>query len=184
MGWVEMGVTNPNFVAPSPSQVSAAGPGQPLIDAAQALAASMATGGTPSEHVSDPSVLAFQQAWNADPVSNINGSSSQLSDDGAYGPNTQAALASFGAYTVPAVNSGTAPVITPPVTPSPSPVAPVVPGTTPAKSSDLVPLLAIAAAVAAAAYLLFFRKKRRRSSSKHSTSLVLRSNPRRRRAFA
>jgi LPXTG-motif cell wall-anchored protein len=187
MGYVELGVTNPNFVAPTSAQVSASA-GQPLINAAAALAAYMATSGTPSEHVSDPTVLAFQQAWNADPVSQINGSSSQLSDDGGYGPNTQAALASFGAYAVPAVNSGAAPVVTPP-TPSP-PLPSPAPGPAPSPaaggSSDLLPLLGLGAAVAFGVWLLFFRKKKRgsRRAPAHSTSLVLRSNPRRRRAFA
>jgi LPXTG-motif cell wall-anchored protein len=184
MGFVEMGVTNPNFVAPSDAQMSASPPGSALVNAASALAAYMATSGTPSEHVNDPMVLAFQQAWNADPVSNLNGASSQLSDDGGYGPNTQAALSAFGAYAVPAVNSGASPVVTPP---SPSPVAPVVPGTSPAApstaaKSDLLPILAIVGVAGLAAWLLFFRKKKRGSSRRSSsTSMVLvKSNPRRR----
>jgi hypothetical protein len=181
MGFVDaIGVTNPNFLAPTNAQMGIAN--QPLLDAADALAAYFATHGVPSEHTSDPQVLAFQQAWNDDPVSGINAAASQLSDDGAYGPNTRAALNAFGLYQDFPVNSGAGPAPPPPApAPSPSPPLvvprPVTPATTEGKSA--LPLLLVLGAVGLGAWLLFFRKKKRGGGgSRHTRALITVKNPR------
>lgn len=101
-----LGATNPSFAPPTPAQVAATPPGDALSNAGVALLTAFEANGVPSEHISDPSTLAFQQAWNADPLSQVNGANGSLADDGGYGPNVHDALASIAGGTAPAVNTG------------------------------------------------------------------------------
>lgn len=107
-----LGQTNPNFQAPSAAQVAATPPGDTLSSAAVDLAKEIQTNGVPDEHTSNQAVLTFQTAWNNDPLSQVNGANSQLSEDGDYGPNTAAAYASI-AGSAPPVNPSPAPTPTP-----------------------------------------------------------------------
>lgn len=100
-----LGATNPSFVAPTVAQVQANPPGDALANAAVAMLNDFEQNGVPSEHVSDSFVVAFQQAWNADPLGQANGENGQLQVDGGYGPNSHDALASI-AGSAPAVNTG------------------------------------------------------------------------------
>lgn len=103
-----LGITNADFVAPPPG--SAAGTaGAPLLAAASALVAYFNASGVPAETTDDPQVLAFQTAWNADPLSQQSGANSALSADGSYEPNTHDALAAIVGSGVPAVNPGPTP---------------------------------------------------------------------------
>jgi len=101
-----LGATNPSFIAPTAAQVQATPPGDALSNAGVALLTAFEANGVPSEHISDPSTLAFQNAWNADPLSQVNGANGALSVDGGYGPNVHDALASIAGGTAPAVNTG------------------------------------------------------------------------------
>lgn len=106
-----LGRVNPNFQAPSAAQVAANPPGDTLASAADDLLTQIAANGVPNEHVADQAVLTFQTAWNNDPLSQVNGSNSQLTEDGDYGPNIAAAIASIG---------GSAPPVNPAPAPAPS----------------------------------------------------------------
>ena len=104
-----IGDTNPGFVTPSQEQLDASPPSEALANAAVALLSYFAAHGVPSEHgPAGGNVAAFQSAWNANPLSHLNGTDySTLSVDDAYGPNTHDALAAV-AGTAPAVNTGPA----------------------------------------------------------------------------
>lgn len=121
-----LGATNPSFAAPSAAQVAANPPGQPLSDAGVALLTDFGANGVPSEHASDPLVIAFQNAWNADPLSQVNGSNGTLDVDGGYGPNVHDALASIAGGSAPPVNTGPAPAPSPTPTPTPGQTTPEV----------------------------------------------------------
>lgn len=101
-----LGATNPSFLAPTAAQVAATPPGDALANAAVAMLSDFENNGVPSEHISAPSVVAYQTAWNADPLGQANGANGQLQVDGGYGPNVAAALASIDGGTAPPVNSG------------------------------------------------------------------------------
>lgn len=186
MGW--MGQTNADFIAPSASEVDASPPGAALTAATVAMLNHFASSGVPSEHTSDPFVLAFQQAYNADPATWA-GLAMPLAADGGYGPNVRDAAAVLvdvtGGGDPPPVNAGASPVAPPapsPVAPS-APIAPVTPATpavVPAASSDShagLWILAIVAAIAAAyAAHRLLRKKRkggRRRAALPSRAIVL-----------
>ena len=83
---------------------AAAGAGQPLQAAASNLDARLQSSGAPAytsgQGPSNTTVLAFQTAWNADPIGTRNGN---LQTDGEYGTQTQAAMATLG-YSEPAPN--------------------------------------------------------------------------------
>jgi hypothetical protein len=104
-----LGATNPNFKVPSAAQVNANPPGAALADAAVALLTEFSANGVPSEHAFSQAVDLFQTAWNADPLSEVNGSDSALDEDGGYGPNAHDALASISGGTAPPVNTSPAP---------------------------------------------------------------------------
>lgn len=135
-GLYGMGATSATFVAPTAAQLAAEPVGSELAGAAVAMLQHFQTDGVPSEHVSDPFVLTFQQAFNKDGASWV----SHLDEDGGYGPNVHDAAAALAARTpslvVPPVNYGTTPAAAPPVpaqggaTPAPSGGG----GTTPAPS--------------------------------------------------
>jgi hypothetical protein len=125
-----MGQTEANYIPPSLSQLDATPPGQSLTAATLAMLTHFKSG-VPSEHVSDPYVMAFQKAYNADALSKASGGPG-LAEDGGYGQNTHDTADVLTAYTgggpVPPVNAGTAPAPAPaPPSPSPSPSpAPIV----------------------------------------------------------
>jgi hypothetical protein len=81
-----LGATNPSFVAPTAAQVAANPPGDALANAAVAMLTDFENNGVPSEHISAPSVVAMQTAWNADPLGQANSANGQLQVDGGYGP--------------------------------------------------------------------------------------------------
>ena len=113
-GGGSLGATNPSFVAPTAAQVQATPPGDALANAAVAMLSDFSANGVPSEHISAPSVVAMQTAWNADPLGQLNGANGQLQIDGGYGPNVAAALASIDGGTAPPVNTsggGTTPLV-------------------------------------------------------------------------
>jgi hypothetical protein len=179
-----MGQTNTAFAPPTPGQVSTNPPGDTLSSAANSLLIYIQQHGTPSIHEDNQTVLQFQTAWNADPLSDSNGANSQLSEDGGYGPNTHAALASI-AGTAPAVNPGTTPAVTPPIpapVPGPAPVPPLViphPLVTPAHATTShTGMWLLLGAAAVAAYFLLRKKKR------GGGSVIVKTNPRRRRRRA
>lgn len=120
-----LGQTNPNFVPATAAQVQANPPGAALANAAVALLTAFSSGGVPSEHAYSQPVYDFQFAYNDDVVGQVNGSAGFLSEDGGYGPNTQAALSAIaGGTPAPAVNPAPAPSGTTPPTPTPAkPVA-------------------------------------------------------------
>lgn len=119
---VRIGQTNVNFQAPSSDQVANQPPGNVLAAAAQSLLNYFQSSGVPSEHTNNSQVMAFQTAWNGDPLSDINGSNSNLSQDGGYGPNTMAALASINGGSAPPVNTGPAGPPGPVGPPGPAPI--------------------------------------------------------------
>lgn len=152
--------------------------GSALSTAAANLLNYLDANGVPSEHINDPQVNAYQQAWNADPAN----SADQLSVDGGYGPETQGTLNVLTGGIAPAVNTGppgTTPVSPTPVTPTPVTPAPV----TPAKTDSEVGFWILLAAVGVGAYLLLRKKKGKTVHHHHpaSAAIELRSNPRRRR---
>lgn len=149
-----MGQTNADFVAPTAAQVQATPPGTALSNAAVAMLSLFSSSGIPSEHTSNPTVLAFQKAWNADPLSQINGANGQLSEDGGYGANSQAALDAI-ANGAPAVNTG----------PAPAPAPQNMPTTVITGSTGPNWLLWGGVAAAAVGLWLLFRKRRPRVSS-------------------
>ena len=103
-----LGATNPNFVAPSATDLANNPPGQALADAAVALLSYFSSNGVPSEHGgAGGAVSAFQSAWNADPLSSVN-ANGKLSVDDAYGPNSYAALNSISGGSAPPVNTAPA----------------------------------------------------------------------------
>ena len=134
-----LGVTNPSFIAPSADQVAANQPGANLAALTQALLAYFNSSGVPSEHVNDPNVMAWQEGWNADPISQVNGANSALSEDGGYGPNSALALASINGGNAPGINTTGAPVV--PTTPVVVTPTVVVPGSASGGSSYTVPLI-------------------------------------------
>lgn len=120
-----LGATNASFIAPTAAQIAATPPGDALANAAVALVTQFQASGVPSEHVSSPIVVAFQNAWNADPLGQVNGANGQLGVDGGYGPNVHDAIASIAGGTAPAVNTAPAPSggggVTPTTTEEPTP---------------------------------------------------------------
>jgi len=172
-GW-DIGQTNPSF---APGADSSSG-GQELQDAAIALLDYLDANGVPSEHTSDPNVLAFQTAWNADPANGA--ASAKLSADGDYGANTHDALAAMVGAVAPPVNTGAGPAPGPAPAPGPSP-APIVPAST--TTGSHLGLFLLLGAVALGGWLLM-RKKKRGGGGGHRSSRPLvevRQNPRRRR---
>jgi hypothetical protein len=175
MGW--MGATNPNFFPPSAAQVDASPPGSALTAATVAMLQHFAQSGVPSEHATtaDPFVLAFQQMYNED---SLTASLPKLSEDGAFGPNVHDAAAALvdvtGGGSVPAVNTGAAPVV---VVPPSTPATPATPLATTTKASHVVLwLLAIAAAVGVAYgahRMMKKRRTRRRAAALPSRAIVL-----------
>jgi hypothetical protein len=173
-----MGDTNPSFTPPSAAQLAANPPGEALANAAVALLAYFNSAGVPSEHsTAGGNVSAFQAQWNADPISQTNGSNSQLSVDDAYGPNTHDALAVI-AGSAPAVNTGPAQTPTNPLV-NPTP-APIVPGAT----TGGIPWaeILLIAAIGGGVWFLVFKKKRSKSVHHRAptTAIEVRSNPRKR----
>lgn len=173
-----MGQTNTNF-APGANTTSA---GSELSDAGMALLNYLDASGVPSEHVSDPNVVAFQTAWNADPANSA--ASAQLSVDGGYGPNVHDALAALVGSVAPAVNTGASPTPAAPATPA-SPLVTPTPATPTAPSSGgegLGVLLLIGAALVGG-WLIFGRKKKvtHHHAGAGRAMVEVRSNPRRRR---
>ena len=159
----------------------------PAGDAAQNAALDLlnhfdSSGGATLIHTSDPTVMAFQSAWNGDGVASRYGT---LAEDGDYGPLTRTALAAIVGDVASAVNYGGAPPPSP-APPAPTPVTPPAPAPphplvtpTPAPSGSgeggmaVVLLLGVAGI---AAYFLFFRKKKG-----GKTMIHLKTNPRGRR---
>jgi hypothetical protein len=111
-----VGQTNSSFVPPTATERANLLPGDPLVNATQAMLTTFAANGVPSEHADSPVVRAFQVAFNADPLSNLHGSNGKLSVDGGYGPNSHDAAAVIAGSAVPDVNTAPAPVAT--VTPT------------------------------------------------------------------
>jgi hypothetical protein len=162
-----MGSTNPSFVPGANSDTG----GAELQDAGIALLNYLDTNGVPSEHVSDPNVVAFQTAWNADAANA--GNNQKLSVDGGYGPNVHDALAAMVGAVAPPVNTGNAPVPSQPGGTTPAtPGAPPLPLAQAGMGGGGV-LLFLALALAGG-FVLFGSKKQR-------TSVTVRRNPRRRR---
>jgi LPXTG-motif cell wall-anchored protein len=146
--------------------------GGALQDAAAALLNYLDTHGVPSEHDSDPQVLAYQRVWNADPAN----ASDPLGLDGGYGPLTQGTLNVLTGGIAPAVNTGQGPA------PSPAPPGVLV---VPASGGSDMGWLLIAGGAGLLAYLLFFRKKKHHGHHARPGALVeVKTNPRRRRARA
>lgn len=176
-----IGQTNPGFSAPASGALADLA-GQPLQTAAFALQNQMDAYGVPSIHTSSPDVLAFQQAWNADPNAGGAGGNRHLDEDGDYGPNTSAALDAITGL-AQAPNTGGATPVAPSPGPSPLPVTPTpatpTTPTAPAHGMTAGAWLVVGAAAAAAVYFLFFRKKKR---TKHVSQAIVKVNPRRRRA--
>jgi hypothetical protein len=174
IGW--MGATNPNYVPPTLAQVDAEPPGPALSAANVAMLEHFQTAGVPSEHTSDPFVLAFQQAYNADPASWAK--ASPLGDDGGYGSNTNTASNALVDYTgggvVPPVNAGASPVAPQPVIVSPA-SSNVTVNTMAVPSWVKWTLgLAVAGGLAyGAARLMKKRRRGRRRRASSSTTLVL-----------
>jgi hypothetical protein len=154
-----LGQTNPNYVAPSLTEVDAEPPGAALTAANVAMLNHFAADGVPSEHTSDPFVLAFQQAYNKDPATWA-ARRMKLGEDGGFGDNTHDASAALVDYTgggaVPPVNSGAspAPSVAPAVTPAVTP---------PASSPSPWPWVLGIGAAAAVAYAVHRAMKRRRT---------------------
>ena len=173
MGSVDIGATNPSFQAPSTDQVQANPPGDALANAANALLIYMNSNGVPPESSYNAQVAAFQTAWNADPLGQVNGTNGTLQVDGGYGPNVQAALSSLSGGQSPAVNTSSSGNVA-----SDVPLASVAGG-----SSIPWGYIAIAAALGLAAYLYVHRRRKGSGARRRSGSTVeVRSNPRRRRA--
>lgn len=171
-----IGATNPNFAVPDDATVQAQA-GSDLQNAAMVLLNALELS-VPSMHASDPNVLAFQNAWNADPVSSLvaNG---KLDVDGGYGPNVQTALNTLVGGIAPTPNLGTTPAAPSGVTTLPTIV---VPGQVPSSGgSDLGLILLIGGAAALGIYLL--TRKRGGGGHRASKPLVsIKTNPRRRRS--
>jgi LPXTG-motif cell wall-anchored protein len=148
--------------------------GAALQDATATLLNYLEMNGAPSEHVSDPQVLAYQKVWNADPAN----ASDQLSPDGGYGPLTQGTLDVMTGGIAPAVNTGQGPA------PSPSPMPPPGVLVVPASGGSDMGWLLIAGGAGLLAYLLFFRKKKHGHHARPGALVEVKTNPRRRRARA
>lgn len=146
-----IGATIANWAPPAGLSMTTAGAA--LQAAATTLQNYLDTNGIPPESTSDPQVLAFQQAWDADPLAG----KAQLDQDGGYGPNSQAALAALTGL-APPYNPGSAVATN---------TSTATPGTFPWGTAALV------GGAALAVYFLFFRRKR-------SASVTVRTNPRRR----
>jgi hypothetical protein len=114
--------------------------------------------GVPSMHQASAEVLAFQQAYNADPIT---AATSKLSLDSAYGPNTQAALNVLVGGVAPAPND--APPAPGGVTVLPTIVVPgtVAPSKPASSGGDTGMLLLLAGGGLLAAWLLLRKKKTR-----------------------
>jgi hypothetical protein len=153
-----IGATNPSF-APGVTSDSAGGA---LQDAAASLLNYFDTYGVPSEHVSDPNVVAFQTQWNADAGNAA--AAAKLDVDGGYGANVHDALNVLTGGIAPNVNTGAAPI-------GPTPNVPPTPLSTAGVGGGMG-LFVVLALVAGGAYLLT-RKKR-------TTSVIVRRNPGRR----
>lgn len=149
--------------------------GDALSTAAVDLLNYLEVNGVPSEHISDPQVLAYQRAWNADPAN----ASDKLATDGGYGPLTQGTLNVLTGGIAPHVNTGPGPAPSPAPAPiTPKPAAPIAP----TSSGGHLGLFLLLGAAGLAAYLLF-RKKRKGGGGHHRSHPVLevRTNPRGRR---
>jgi hypothetical protein len=87
---------NPNVLQVPSTTITGQVPGSALSSAAQALDSLLQSGSvpgyTPGQGPSNPTVLAFQQAWNNDPI----GQAAPLQTDGEYGTNTQASMGVLG----------------------------------------------------------------------------------------
>ena len=178
MGWI--GQTNPNYVPPTDAELDAHPPGTELSNATVAMLEHFQTAGVPSEHDSDPFVLAFQQAYNRDPAPWA-AATMKLGEDGGFGQNSHDAAAALVVYmgggAVPAVNASAAPVA-----PTPNAPAPSTPGVTVLPQQTIVghePIatwkiaLGVAAAAAAAYGVARMMKKKRRRGRRRSTAIVL-----------
>jgi hypothetical protein len=109
-----VGATNALYLAPSADELLAEPPGDALASATKTLLEHFATGGVPSEHVSDPVVLAWQKAVSADPSSWAQ-RTPKLGVDGGFGDNSHATAKALAAAlgldpAVPDVNTTTATV--------------------------------------------------------------------------
>lgn len=182
MGW--MGATDPGYVAPTAAQIDAELPGDALSAATLAMLEHFQTAGVPSMHVSDPFVLAFQQAYNKDPASWAQ--AHKLGIDGGYGPNVRDAADALALATgavgvaliVPPVNTGAAPVVPSTVIvtrPSKSTTTTTTTTTETGLSTGAKWLLGIAAALALGwgASRMMKKRRGRRRASRPSTAIVL-----------
>ena len=170
-----LGATLASFVAPTAAQVAANPPGQALADAANAVLIEFAASGVPSEHVNDAKVLAFQTAWNANPIGQLNGGNSQLSVDGSYGANTHDALASLtagaGAPAVNAAAAGTTPVPTPAapaLIPVPAPTPAATTTTAQASSTSAAPAIILGTLVVGSLVAVGFAAKKPLKAMRHA----------------
>lgn len=126
-----LGQTNP-FFAP-PSGLTADTMGSALSDALNAMLTDFTAHGVPSEHSVSESTLAFQRAWNKDPIVAAVKGNALLSEDGGYGPNTSLATATVNGGSAPTVNTAY---------PKTTPTTPTTPTTTTTPPDYTVPIVA------------------------------------------
>lgn len=160
-----MGATHSNFTPPA--SLTSGTASTDLLKAVNALLLAYGKSGVPSEHTSDPYALAFQKQWNQEPDVIAVGGNAILDQDGAYGPNTQDAVA--------AVNDGMAPVPNTAAAPSTTPASPAivkpVPSAASTSSTGKVLLL-----VGGAAFVLWLLLRKKKPSRAHPM-LEVRTNP-------
>jgi hypothetical protein len=98
-----LGQTNPLFAPPA--GLTATTMGDALAAALNAMLTDFTANGVPSEHSVSATTLAFQKAWNKDPIVVAFGGNAKLSEDGGYGPNTSLATATVNGGSFPSVNT-------------------------------------------------------------------------------
>ena len=160
-----VGAFKATFVPITADDLNATPAGIPLQQAAMALNQYMAASGVPSEHTDNAVVLAFQQAYNADPVSDIHNDASnngKLDEDGGYGPNTSTVYGVIMGITPPAVNTTPAP--------APAPTTPTTPTKPVTSSSYTVPIVAGVLVLAAGGigYAAYHHKKKGGGHLRHA----------------
>lgn len=181
-----MGQTESNFIAPTRAQFDANPPGAELAGATVAMLQHFARDGVPSEHAKDAFVLAFQQAYNKDPLRAATGSPVGLAEDGGFGDNSHA-VAEVLAYKTPSL-------VVPDVNTSNATMLPAidVPGTLPKKATPATPAKPAGESnvwpwvlgIGGAAIVMWFltRKKRRGATHARATAptVLVHANPLRR----